>query len=413
MSAEEKFHYFAGVDIGTTAVRCVVGELAGDAQIPSVIAVARTENSGMRKGNVAHIDEVAEAVVKAVTEAERISGREIKQATVNINGAHVQGLNSKGVIAVSSPDRQITVEDRLRVEDAATIVQLPANKDIIQVFAKNYRLDGQENIKDPVGMHGVRLEVDTHILVASTPALKSLDQVLHKAELRPAHRTVTSLAAAEATLDRKMKDAGVAIIDIGAATTNLVVIEDGEVEHIAVIPMGGIHITNDLAIVLKTDLDVAELVKIKHASLNKKLSGETSFVHKGEELRFDRDTMREIVEARLEEILEFVDREFKRIRRSRKLPGGVVLVGGSAQLPGLVDFTKDVLELPARLGSWKHLPKVVDSVNELEFTPAVGLMLLDMLLGPSQSGMFDESGPGLLSSLNLGGVLRRIRKPKS
>lgn len=407
---DEKFHYFAGIDIGTTAVRCAVGELGGDAQIPSIIAVSSAENSGMRKGNVAHIDEVADSVAKAVTEAERISGKEIKRATVNINGAHVQGLNSKGVIAVSNPDRQITVEDRMRVEDAATIVQLPPNKDIIQVFAKNYRLDGQENIKDPVGMHGVRLEVDTHILVASSPALKSLDQVLNKAELRSSHRTVTSLASAEAVLDRKMKDAGVAVIDIGAATTNVVVIEDGEVEHIAVVPMGGTHITNDLAIVLKTELDVAELVKIKHASLSKKVTGETSFVHKGEELRFERDIMRQIVEARVEEILEFVDREFKKIRRSRKLPGGVVLVGGSAHLPGLVDFTKEVLELPARLGSWKHLPKVVDGMDELAFAPAVGLMLLDMLLGPPQHSMFDESGPGLFSSMNIGSLLRRVRR---
>ena len=411
--AEEKFHYFVGVDIGTTAARCVVGELAGEAQTPSIIAVCSAENSGMRKGNVAHIDEVAEAVAKAVTEAERISGREIKQATVNINGAHVQGINSKGVIAVSSPDRQITYDDRLRVEDAATIVQLPPNKDIIQVFAKNYRLDGQENIKDPVGMHGVRLEVDTHILVASTPALKSLDQVLLKAELRPAHRTVSSLAAAEAVLDRKMKEAGVAVIDIGAATTNVIVIEDGEVEHIAVIPMGGIHITNDLAIVLKTDLDVAELVKIKHASLSKRASGETSFVHKGEELRFERDMMREIVEARVEEILEFVDREFKKIRRSRKLPGGVVLVGGTAHLPGLVDFTKETLELPARPGSWKHVPKVAaDGMDELIFAPAVGLMLLDMLLGPPQTHMYDEAGPGIISSVNfnLANLFRKIRR---
>lgn len=408
--AEERFQYFVGVDIGTTAIRCVVGELAGDAQLPSIIAVAQAPNSGMRKGNVAHIDEVSDAVVKVISEAERISGREIKQATVNINGSHVEGINSRGVIAVSNPDRQITVDDRLRVEDAATIVQLPPNKDIIQVFAKNYRLDGQENIKDPVGMHGVRLEVDTHILVASTPALKSLEQVLHKAELHPSHRTVTSLASAEAVLDRTMKDAGVAVLDIGAATTNLVVIEDGEVEHIAVVPMGGIHITNDLAIVLKTDLDVAEVVKIKHASLNKKVGGETSFVHKGEELRFERDMMREIVEARVEEILEFVDREFKKIRRSRKLPGGVVLVGGSSHLPGLVDFTKEILELPARLGSWKHVPKVAaDGMDELIFAPAVGLMLLDMLLGPSQ-GQFDDSGPGLLSSVNFNKLLLKIRK---
>jgi cell division protein FtsA len=399
---EDKYQHFVGLDIGTTAVRCVVGELADESQLPAIIAVASAENSGMRKGNIAHIDEVAEAVGKAVSEAERISGRQITQATVNINGSHVEGINSKGVIAVSSPDRQITIDDRNRVEDAATIVQLPPNKDIIQVFAKNYRLDGQENIKDPVGMRGVRLEVDTHILMASSPALKSLHQVLEKAELRASHRTVTSLAAAEATLNRQMKDAGVAVIDIGAATTNLVVIEDGEVEHIAVIPMGGIHITNDLAIVLKTDLDVAELVKIKHASLNPKVSGETSFVHKGEELRFERDMMRQIVEARVEEILELVDRELKKIRRSRKLPGGVVLVGGSAHLPGLVDFVKEVLELPARLGSWKHVPKVAaDGMDDLIFAPAVGLMLLDLLLGPPNYTSYDDAAAGILQSVNL------------
>src|SRR5207244_525647 len=145
-------------------------------------------------------------VINAVQEDERMSGRQIKSATVNINGSHVQGINSKGVIAISSPNREIGADDRARVEEAATIVQLPPNKDIIQVFAKNYRLDGQDNIKDPVGMHGVRLEVDTHILVASTPALKSLEQALERAELKPSHRTVTSLAAAEATLDRKQKD---------------------------------------------------------------------------------------------------------------------------------------------------------------------------------------------------------------
>lgn len=409
--SEEKFQYFVGVDIGSSAVRVVVGELAGEATTPSIIAFSTAENTGMRKGNIAHIDEVAEAINKAVTEAERVSGKQISRATVNINGSHVEGINSKGVIAVSSPDRQITVEDRARVEDAATIVQLPANKNIIQVFAKNYRLDGQENIKDPVGMHGVRLEVDTHILVASTPALKSLEHVLERAELKASHRTVTSLAAAEAVLGREMKEAGVAVLDIGAATTNLVVVEDGEVEHIAVIPMGGTHITNDLAICLKTDLDVAELVKMKHATLDKKISGQTSFVHKGEELRFDRDMMRLVIEARVEEILEYVDKEFKKIRRSRKLPGGVVLVGGSSHLPGLVDFAKETLELPARLGSWKHIPKVVDGLDELIYAPAVGLMLLDMLLGPSHHDSYEEAGPGFLTSVNvnLNNLLKKVK----
>jgi cell division protein FtsA len=410
--SEEKLSYYIGLDIGTQAARCAVGELSTESPVPRIIGYGSAENTGMRKGNVAHIDEVAAAVINAIAEAERMSGREIKTATINVNGAHVEGINSKGVIAISSPDRQISVDDRARVEEAATIVQLPANKEIIQVFAKNYRLDEQDNIKDPVGMHGVRLEVDTHILTASAPAIKSMDHVFEKAQIRSAHRTVSSLAAAEAVLDRKQKESGVAVVDIGAATTNLVVIEDGEVEHIAVIPMGGSHITNDLAIGLKTDLDIAELVKLKHASLSKNAQGETSFVKNGEELRFDRETMRIIVGARVEEILELVDKEFKKIHRSKKLPGGVTFVGGTAKLPGLVDFSKEVLELPARVGSWKHISKVVDGMDEHIFAPAVGLMLLDMLLGPPQFHTYTESEPGLFKSVSssVNNILGRFKK---
>ena len=412
--SENQLQYYVGLDIGTTAVRCVVGELSSDSNVPTIIGLSRAENSGMRKGNVAHIEEVAQAVVAAVQEAERVSGREIKHATVNVNGSHVEGINSKGVVAISSADRVISHEDRIRVEEAATVVQLPANKEIIQVFAKNYRLDGQENIKDPVGMHGVRLEVDTHIVVASTPALKSLEQALHSAELRASHRTVSSLAAAEAMLDRNLKESGVAVLDIGAATTNMVVIEDGEVEHIAVIPMGGTYITNDLAIGLKTELDIAELIKLKHASLNKSSRGETSFVVRGEEFRFDREMMRLIVEARVEEILEYADRELKKIHRSRKLPGGIVLAGGSSQLPGLVEFTKEVLELPARVGNYKHIKQVVGHSNEAEFGPAVGLMLLDMYLGPAAEISYLDAGGGMMTSVSssLNTILGRFKKSK-
>jgi cell division protein FtsA len=410
--SEDKMSYYIGLDIGTMAARCVIGELSAESPMPRIIGYGSAENTGMRKGNVAHIEEVAQAVINAISEAERMSGRKIKSATINVNGSHVQGINSKGVIAISSPDRQISIEDRARVEEAATIVQLPPNKEIIQVFAKNYRLDEQDNIKDPVGMHGVRLEVDTHILTASGPALRSIDHVLEKAAIQSSHRTVSSLAAAEAVLDRKQKESGVAVVDIGASTTNIVVIEDGEVEHIAVIPMGGSHITSDLAIGLKTDLDIAELVKLKHASLSKTASGETSFVKNGEELRFDRETMRIIVGARVEEILELVDREFKKIHRSRKLPGGVTFVGGTAKLPGLVEFAKEVLELPARIGSWKHIAKVVDGLDEHIFAPATGLMLLDMLLGPPQFHNYTESEPGMFKSVSasVNNILGRFKK---
>lgn len=409
---ENELSYFIGLDIGTTAVRCVVGELSGDSPLPKIIGFSSAENTGMRKGNIAHAEEVISAITAAIDEAERMSGREIKAATVNINGAHVQGVSSKGVIAISSPDRKITPEDRLRVEEAATIVQLPANKEIIQVFAKNYRLDGQENIKDPVGMHGVRLEVDTHIIMASTPALRSLEQVLERAEITPSHKTVSSLAAAEATLDRKQKESGVAVLDIGASTTNLIVIEDGEVEHVAVVPMGGNHITNDLAIGLKTELDIAEAIKIKHASLARAASGQASLVAEGETHRFDKDMIRIITEARVEELLEFVDKELKAIHRSRKLPGGVVLSGGTAKLPGLVDFAKETLELPARVGSWKHISKVVDGMDEQLFASAVGLMLLDMYLGPVQDITYTDPTSGLMQSVNvsLNSLFNRFKK---
>ncbi len=409
---EEKHSYYIGLDIGTSAVRCLVGELSGDNPLPSIIAATKAENTGMRKGNIAHTEEVAEAIINAVQEAERISGRQIKSATINVNGSHVQGVNSKGVVAISSPDRNITADDRARAEEAATIVQLPANKEIIQVFAKNYRLDGQENIKDPVGMHGVRLEVDTHMVMASTPALRSLEQVLARAEIAPSHRTISSLAAAEATLDRKQKESGVAILDIGAATTNLVVIEDGEVEHVAVIPMGGNHITNDLAIGLKCDLDIAEMVKIKHASLSKRSSGGFSVVVNGETHSFDKETLRMIAEARVEEIMDYVDKELKKIHRSRKLPGGIVLTGGTAKLPDLVELVKDTLELPARVGNFKHIKSVVDNVDQQIFAPAVGLMLLDMYLGPAQPVDYIEATSGLIQSVGgqLNTFLGRLRR---
>ncbi len=374
---------YVGLDIGTSTVRCVVGTRdVNDPSVVSVIGHGSAPNQGMRKGVVMHIDDAAEAIVQAITEAERISGVQIHQATVNVNGAHVAGLNSRGVIAISSPDREISVEDRERVEEAATIVKLPPNREIVQVFAKNYRLDGQDNLKDPVGMHGVRLEVDCHIVTASSPNLRNLDVSLEKAQVRPQHHTVSALAAAEAVLDRKQKEAGTCVLDIGAGTTNLSVIEDGEIQHVAVIPMGGTHITNDLAIGLRTDLDVAEAVKVKFARLGDETDKPVRVSVDDKWYNFSGAEVNMIVEARVEELLEYVEKELQRIRRSRKLPGGVVIVGGTAQLPGLAEFTRDKLQLPARLGKVRGLAGLVDTVDKSAFATAAGLMLLDILLSP-------------------------------
>jgi cell division protein FtsA len=354
-----------------------------------------------------HVDDAAEAIVQAITEAERIAGVRVERATVNVNGAHVSGINSRGTIAISSPNREITADDRDRVEEAAAIVKLPANREILQVFAKNYRLDGQDNLKDPVGMHGVRLEVDCHILTASTPNVRNLDLVLERAQVRPQHHTVSSLAAAEAVLDRKQKEAGTAVLDIGAGTTNLVVIEDGEIQHIAVIPMGGIHITNDLAIGLKTDLDVAEQVKLKHVSLGDTTDKTYRVIVDGTGYTFEQTETNMIVEARVEELFEYVDKELNKIHRSKKLPGGVVIVGGVAALPGLAEFAKQQLQLPARIGKIHGLAGLVDTVDDPAFATATGLMLLDILLAPFVT---EQISTAQLFSGNLSSVGKMLKK---
>lgn len=378
---------YVGLDIGTSAVRCVVGMI--DPASPgdlSVIGTGSASNLGMRKGVVVHVDDVVDAIVRAVTEAERISGIRIGGATVNINGSHIMGLNSRGVIAISAANREISHEDRMRVEEAATIVKLPSNRDIVQVFAKNYRLDGQENIKDPVGMHGVRLEVDTHIVTASTPNLRNLDMALEKAQVRIHNHTLSGLAAAESVLNRQQKEAGTVLLDIGAGTTNLVVFEDGEVQHVAVLPIGSMHITNDLAIGLKTDLDVAESVKINHARIGSEVIQKPDFKVKvgNHEYTFSADEVTMIAQARVEELLEYVDKELSRIHRSHKLPGGVVLVGGTAKLPGIAEVARDKLELAARIGKVRNVSGLVDKVSDPSYNTATGLMMLDMLLMPEE-----------------------------
>ncbi len=400
-----KPEHFVGLDIGTNFVRCVVGiyDNTGSDGMPSIIGHGIAENQGMRRGMVVHVDDVVEAINKAVSEAERISGVTIKQATVNVNGAHVSGMNSQGVIAISAANREITEEDRVRVEEAATIVNLPPNREIIQFFAKNYSLDGQKNIKDPVGMHGVRLEVEAHIVTASTPSLKSQDLALQKADIIPSHHTISSLAAAEAVLTRQQKEAGTALIDIGAGTTNLIVFEDGEVQHVAVIPIGGQHITNDLAIGLKTDLNIAEQVKIEHANLKSDSHKANVIVKSGNHsLGFQFDEISMIVEARVEELLEYVDKELQKIKRSRKLPGGIVLTGGTAKLPGLDSFARNKLQLAARIAKLEGVSGLVDTVEDQSFTVVVGLMMLDMLLLPTlpvSNQKFDYQAKGMLTKL--------------
>ncbi|MDQ2972962.1 MAG: cell division protein FtsA [bacterium] len=403
--------HFCGIDIGTSSVRCVVGAV-NNAGEPEIIGFGSSPNNGMRKGVVVMPEEVGNAILQAVEEASRHSGRDIRHATVNINGSHVTGSDSRGVIAISAANREITVDDRNRVEDAATIMQLPANREIIQVFPKSYRLDGQENIKNPVGMRGVRLEVDTHIVTASTPSVRSAEAALHSAGIDPAHKTVSSLAAAEAVMSRQQKEAGTVLLDIGAGTTNLVVIEEGEVQHVSVLPVGGNNITNDLAIGLKTDLDIAERVKLEFVSLGShRAKAVAAVVIDGKQHTFAGDEVSMIVNARVEELFELVDKELKSIHKSRKLPGGVVITGGTSKIPGIEELARDKLELSSRVGKVTGVGGIAEITADSSNTAAVGLVLLDMLLTQHDSSDYD-GGSGLPNIGSIGNLFKRFNKKK-
>lgn len=409
--AEQQTEYFVGLDIGTSTVRCVVGTAdPTDPSKPAIVGHGSAPNFGMRKGVIAHLDDVVEAAGKALDEAERVSGFQIHSATVNINGGHVAGINSRGVIAISTANREITPEDRLRVEEAATIVNLPPNREIIQVFAKNYRIDGQDNIKDPVNMHGVRLEVDTHIVTAATPNVNAVHAALEKLSVHPAHKTVSSLAAAEAVLNRQQKEAGTLLLDIGAGTTNLVIIEDGEVQYVGVLPVGGIHLTNDLAIGLKTDLDIAEKVKVEHATLasEKSKMKNIKVTHNKQNYMFEVEEVAMIAEARMEEVFELIEKELKRIHKARRLPGGVVIVGGGAKLPGIAEFATEKLQLAARLGKLERVGGLADTVSDVSYTTAVGLMLLDMLLAPQAHSVPGSANDKVFGAVE--GIFKRLKK---
>lgn len=375
--------YAVGLDIGTTTIRCVVGLIDPSNPAPSVVGIGEAPNNGMRKGIVVNIINVAQAIDKAFEVAERMSGHEIHEASININGTHVLSMDSKGVIAVGATGHELTEADILRVEEAAAVMQLPANREILQVTPRSYCLDGQENIKDPIGMSGVRLEVDAHVITALTPHVRNLQKAVEMTHTQVRNTVVSSLAASRAVLTDQQLENGVVLVDIGGTTTNIAVFEEGDLQHIAILPVGGVNITNDLAIGLRTDLDVAEKVKLQAVNLikQKERAKEFSLKHNKEELSFKTKEIEEIVEARLEELFEKVDAELKKIDRSGKLPGGLVIVGGTAHMAGLAEFAKAKMRLPARISAPQNVGGLVDKISYPQFATAVGLMLEDLQHG--------------------------------
>ncbi len=378
---QESLRYGVGLDIGTTHVRCVIGHFDGANQSATIVGVGEAQNAGMRKGVVVNITGTAHAIDKALDEAERMSGHHVEGVSVDVNGSHIMAMSSKGVVAVNSQNHEIAEDDIARAQDAATVLQLPANREILQVTARSYELDGQENIKDPLGLSGIRLEVDAHVITAFSPNVKNLLKSLEMTQTGVNQVMVAGLASAKAVLTPQQMENGVAVVDFGGTTTSIVVYEEGDLQHVAVLPLGSVNITNDLAIGLRTDLDVAEIIKLEHASaisLGKNAPKSVECKRGDEKFEFSRKDIEMVVDARLDEIFELVDKELASIDRSGKLPGGIVLTGGGANLKNLAHFVKDKLRLPVRIASLNGFSGMNDKIAKPEFAAALGLMLADL-----------------------------------
>jgi len=370
--------YAVGIDIGTTTVRTVVAHIDGSTGVPTIVGVGHAPNSGMRKGVVVNLNGPAQAIDDALGEAERMSGYQVDAATISVNGTHILSTHADGMVAVGAADHEITRDDLLRIEEVATIGKVPANREILDVIPHAYKLDGQDNIKDPIGMTGTRLEIDAHVISALTPYLVNVQKAAETAKVEPHAVVVSAIAAARAVLGEQQLENGVAVIDMGGATTGISIYEEGDLQYTAVIPVGGVNITNDLAIGLKTDPEVAEKIKLEHASaVARSEDSVVNIKHDGEVLTFSTNDIDEIVEARLEEIFEAIQHQLKKAGRAGKLPSGVVLTGGGAQLKHVVDYAKNFLGLAARIGKPTGYGGVADDIEKPAFATAIGLMLFD------------------------------------
>lgn len=406
---QETSRYAVGIDIGTTTIRCVVGHIDASTGAPTIVGVGQALNSGMRKGVVANLTGPAQAIDDALGEAERMSGYQVNAASISINGTHILSTKADGMIAVGAMDHEIVEEDLARIEDVATMGKVPANREILEVVPHNYRLDGQDNIKDPLGMTGTRLEISANVVSVLAPHLANLQKAAEMAKVESHAVTPSVLAAARAVLSEQQIENGVAVIDIGGATTSLAVFEEGDLQYVAVIPVGGVNITNDLAIGLKTDPEIAEQIKVAHATATARKNTERfNMKHEKEVYNFESSEVDEIVEARLEEIFDAISKELKKAGRAGQLPSGVVLTGGTAKIRGIAEYAKGKLGLAARVGKSSGYGGVAENIEEPQFAAVMGLMLLDARRTGHTMQQTQKSGGSKANLKNASGVIARF-----
>lgn len=379
-----KSHYTASLDIGSATIRAVIAELPHDDGPLKVVGVGTVPSVGIRRGVVVQPEEVAKSINAALEAAERMAGTAVDAVACSVSGADLFASSAVGVIAVGKADGEVTEDDLARiVEETQARTILGPNKEILHVVPQHYRLDDQGGIKDPVGLKGVRLELSSLVIGTGSNHLKNLVRSLELAGISAHHFIAEPLASAEAILTPKQKELGVVIVNIGANTTSLAVFEDGDLLHLAVLPVGGSHITNDIAIGLRTSIDVAEAVKLQYghaipAEVGKKEAIPLAEFDSQETDEVSRHHVAEIIEARLEEIIHYVNLELKAINREALLPAGVILTGGGILVPGAVELAKKLLRLPAQIGYPKPLGGILDHVDGPASATVVGLLLLSL-----------------------------------
>ncbi len=378
-----KKNLIVGIDVGSSFVRTIIAQVLPQEENLRVIGVGSAPSFGVRKGIIVDLEEITRSISESLLSAERVSGVEVKSAMVAIGGNHISAQSSKGVIAVGKADGEVSSGDVARVISAAQAISIPPNKEIIHIIPKSYALDDQKNIRDPLGMNGVRLEVDALIIEGLTPHIKNLNKCINEAGVVVDGFVLSSLAAAKAVLTKRQKELGVVLVDIGGGSTSIIMFEENDLLRVAVVPVGGSHITNDIAIGLRTSIDVAERVKLEFGNampqeISKKENIDLSQIDSNEEGIVSRYHVAEIIEARLEEIFTLVNKELKLAGKEQLLPAGAVITGGTAKLPGCVDLAKNILALPAQTGFPIPLGGLVDKVDDPAFSTAVGLVLWGM-----------------------------------
>lgn len=405
MAKTKSSEIIVGLDIGTTKIACIAGEVTEDGV--DIIGIGTSQSKGLRRGVVVNIDATVAAIQSAVDEAENMAGCEISTVYAAISGAHVRGLNSHGIVAVK--DKEVREADIQRVIDAAKAVAIPMDREVLHVLPQQYVIDDQDGIRDPLGMAGVRLEAKVHIVTTAVTSAQNVVKCANRCGLQVADIVLEPLASSQAVLEEDEKELGVAMIDIGGGTCDIVVYADGAIVHTAVLPLGGGHVTNDIATVLRTPLESAEKIKRKYGCAMRDLleDGETMEVPsvggRGPRV-LPRVKLVEIIEPRIEEIFEHVKKELMRSGYADSLAAGVVLSGGATAMEGISEMAEQVLGLPIRRGLPTKVGGLTDVVRSPAFATGVGLVMFGANQGRStvqlqRGGRDVESHNGMIKRM--------------